>query len=140
MLTFGGTKNGLLGGEAVVFLRPELARRAMYLRKQVTQLPSKMRFVAAQFLALLADDRWLELAGHANAMAGTLHTARRRATRRRCRAARRSTACSPSCRPSSSSRSGVELLLGLGRQPPPGPLDDGVGHDGRRRRSASSPA
>ena len=55
VLTFGGTKNGLLGGEAVVFLRPELARRAEYLRKQVTQLASKMRFVAAQFLALLDD-------------------------------------------------------------------------------------
>ena len=59
VITFGGTKNGLLGGEAVVFLRPELARRAQYVRKQVTQLPSKMRFVAAQFLALLDDDRWL---------------------------------------------------------------------------------
>jgi threonine aldolase len=75
VLTFGGTKNGLLGGEAVVFLRPELAHRAEYLRKQVTQLASKMRFVAAQFLALLADDLWLELAGHANAMARQLHAA-----------------------------------------------------------------
>jgi threonine aldolase len=75
VLTFGGTKNGLLGGEAVVFLRPELAQRAEYLRKQVTQLASKMRFVAAQFLALLTDDLWLELAGHANAMAGRLHAA-----------------------------------------------------------------
>ena len=59
VLSFGGTKNGLLGGEAVVYLRPELARRALYLRKQVTQLPSKMRFVAAQFLALLDDGPWL---------------------------------------------------------------------------------
>ncbi len=75
VLTFGGTKNGLLGGEAVVFLRPELAQRAEYLRKQVTQLASKMRFVAAQFLALLAEDLWLELAGHANAMAARLHAA-----------------------------------------------------------------
>jgi threonine aldolase len=73
VLTFGGTKNGLLGGEAVVFLRPELARRAEYLRKQVTQLASKMRFVAAQFLALLSDGLWLRLAGHANAMARQLH-------------------------------------------------------------------
>ena len=77
----------------------------MYLRKQVTQLPSKMRFVAAQFLALLDDDRWLELAGHANAMAGALHAAVAGLPGRRCRAARRSTACSPSCRPTSSSRS-----------------------------------
>ena len=75
VLTFGGTKNGLLGGEAVVFLRPELASRAVYLRKQVNQLPSKMRFVAAQFEALLEDDRWLDLAGHANAMASRLHAA-----------------------------------------------------------------
>ena len=75
VLSFGGTKNGLVGGEAVVFLRPELARRAMYIRKQVTQLPSKMRFVAAQFLALLDDDLWLRSAGHANAMATELHRA-----------------------------------------------------------------
>jgi threonine aldolase len=75
VLTFGGTKNGMLGGEAVIYLRPELARRALYLRKQITQLPSKMRFVAAQFLALLDDDRWLQLAGHANAMARQLHAA-----------------------------------------------------------------
>ena len=75
VLTFGGTKNGMLGGEAVIYLRPELARRALYVRKQITQLPSKMRFLAAQFLALLDGDRWLELAAHANAMAGQLHTA-----------------------------------------------------------------
>ncbi len=75
VITFGGTKNGILGGEAVVFLRPELARRAQYVRKQVTQLPSKMRFVAAQFLALLDEDRWLQLAAHSNAMAGRLHAA-----------------------------------------------------------------
>jgi threonine aldolase len=75
VLTFGGTKNGLLGGEAVVFLRPELGLRAPYLRKQVTQLASKMRFVAAQFLALLTDGLWLQLAGHANAMARRLHDA-----------------------------------------------------------------
>jgi threonine aldolase len=75
VLTFGGTKNGLLGGEAVVFLRPDLALRAEYLRKQVTQLASKMRFVAAQFLAVLSDNLWLELAGHANTMAGRLHAA-----------------------------------------------------------------
>jgi threonine aldolase len=72
VLTFGGTKNGLLGGEAVVYLDPELARRAVFVRKQVTQLPSKMRFVAAQFLALLDEDRWLSLAGNANAMARRL--------------------------------------------------------------------
>lgn len=75
VVTFGGTKNGLLGGEAVVYVRPELARRALYVRKQITQLPSKMRFVAAQFLALLEGDLWLTLAGHSNAMAKELHAA-----------------------------------------------------------------
>jgi len=73
VVTFGGTKNGLLAGEAVVYLRPELARRAPFLRKQVNQLASKMRFVAAQFLALLEDELWLALAAHANAMCRLLH-------------------------------------------------------------------
>lgn len=72
VISFGGTKNGLVYGEAVVWLRPELARYAGYLRKQLTQLPSKMRFVSAQFLALLEDDLWLRSAGHANAMAARL--------------------------------------------------------------------
>ena len=73
VLTFGGTKNGMLGGDAVVFLTPELARSARYVRKQVTQLPSKMRFVAAQFTALLDGDLWLALAAHANAMTRRLY-------------------------------------------------------------------
>jgi threonine aldolase len=75
VVSFGGTKNGMLGGEAVVFLDPELGRRGQYVRKTVTQLPSKMRFIAAQFNALLTDGLWLELAGHANRMAEALHTA-----------------------------------------------------------------
>lgn len=74
VVSFGGTKAGAMGAEAVVFLRPQFADRAVYLRKQVTQLPSKMRFVAAQLGALLADDLWLRLAGHANEMATRLHT------------------------------------------------------------------
>jgi threonine aldolase len=73
VLTFGGTKNGLLGGDAVVYLNPDLARSARFVRKQVTQLPSKMRFVAAQFNAVLADGLWLELAAHANAMTTRLY-------------------------------------------------------------------
>lgn len=73
VISFGGTKNGLLGGEAVVIVDPELARAAPYLRKQVTQLPSKMRFIAAQFNAVLHDDLWIELATHSNAMATRLH-------------------------------------------------------------------
>lgn len=73
VISFGGTKAGLLGGEAVVYLEPTLAARAMYVRKQVTQLPSKMRFVAAQFNALLDDMRWVKGAAHANAMATRLY-------------------------------------------------------------------
>jgi threonine aldolase len=75
VLTFGGTKNGLLGGEAVVYLDPALASRAHYVRKSITQLPSKMRFVAAQFNALLSDDLWLRNARHSNEMAALLHDA-----------------------------------------------------------------
>jgi threonine aldolase len=72
VLSFGGTKNGLLGGEAVVFPRPDLAGGFKYLRKQAMQLTSKMRFVGAQFAALLSDDLWLRNASHANAMARRL--------------------------------------------------------------------
>jgi threonine aldolase len=69
ILSFGGTKNGLLGAEAVVFLAPELADGFDYVRKQSLQLASKMRFLAAQFEALLTDDLWLHGARRANAMA-----------------------------------------------------------------------
>jgi threonine aldolase len=72
ILSFGGTKNGLLGGEAVVILAPELADGFQYVRKQSLQLASKMRFIAAQFEALLGDDLWLRCAEHANAMAARL--------------------------------------------------------------------
>lgn len=75
VVTFGGTKNGLLGGEAVIVCDPARLGAGRFLRKQVTQLPSKMRFVAAQFVALLADDLWLRSASHANAMATELHRA-----------------------------------------------------------------
>jgi threonine aldolase len=75
VLSFGGTKAGALGAEAVVYLNPALARRALYVRKMVNQLPSKMRFVAAQFNALLHDDLWLRLAEHSNAMAVQLYDA-----------------------------------------------------------------
>jgi threonine aldolase len=69
IVTFGGTKNGLVAAEAVVFLDPALAERAKYARKTVTQLVSKMRFLAAQFSALLDDDLWFHSAAHANAAA-----------------------------------------------------------------------
>ncbi|MGZ5262134.1 MAG: threonine aldolase family protein, partial [Burkholderiales bacterium] len=72
VLSFGGTKNGLLGGEAVVFLNPQLADGFEFLRKQTLQLASKMRFLAAQFDALLSDDLWLRCARQANAMASRL--------------------------------------------------------------------
>jgi threonine aldolase len=75
VISFGGTKNGLLGAEAVVFLSPTVAAGSEFLRKQVTQLPSKMRFLAAQFNALLDGDLWLDLGAHANAMATDLHAA-----------------------------------------------------------------
>ncbi len=74
-ISFGGTKNGLFGAEAVVFLNRDLAARGQYLRKQVNQLASKMRFISAQFCAALEDDRWLDWAGHANEMASELHRA-----------------------------------------------------------------
>jgi threonine aldolase len=72
ILSFGGTKNGLLGAEAVVFLVPELADGFDYVRKQSLQLASKMRFLAAQFQALLTDELWLRSARRANAMAARL--------------------------------------------------------------------
>ncbi len=72
VVTFGGTKNGLLGGEAVLFLNGLRAKDFKWLRKQAMQLPSKMRFVAAQFLALLTNELWLRNASHSNAMAKRL--------------------------------------------------------------------
>jgi threonine aldolase len=72
VLSFGGTKNGLLLGDAVVFLRPELAETFLFTRKQLGQLASKMRFLAAQFDALLEGDLWSANASHANAMARRL--------------------------------------------------------------------
>lgn len=75
VLSFGGTKNGLLFGEAVVVLRPEASTGLAYLRKMDMQLPSKMRFVSAQLLALLDGDLWLRSAQHANAMAQRLRAA-----------------------------------------------------------------
>lgn len=72
VVSFGTTKNGGLFGDAVVFLRPELADGFEFVRKQLGQLASKMRFVSAQFEALLGGELWLENARHANAMAARL--------------------------------------------------------------------
>ena len=72
LLSFGGTKNGLLYGEAIVVLNPEASDGLIYLRKLNMQLASKMRFVSAQLIALLTDDLYRRSAGHANAMAAHL--------------------------------------------------------------------
>lgn len=72
ILSFGGTKNGMMMGEAVITLRPELAENMKLIRKQSTQLFSKMRFASAQFIAYLADNLWLTNATHANQMAQLL--------------------------------------------------------------------
>lgn len=74
VLSLGGTKNGLMGAEAVVIFKPELATQFKFIRKQSMQLSSKMRFIAAQFEALLSEDLWLKNATHANAMARLLES------------------------------------------------------------------
>jgi len=75
ILSFGGTKNGVLYGEAIVVLNPAVTDGLLFLRKLNMQLASKMRFVSAQLLALLADDLYLRSASHANAMAARLRGA-----------------------------------------------------------------
>lgn len=72
VMSFGGTKNGLMHGEAVVLFDRSLTATAEFFRKHATQLPSKCRYVAAQFEALLTGDLWLDNARHANAMARLL--------------------------------------------------------------------
>src|SRR5712691_7838502 len=72
VLSFGGTKNGAIGAEAVVFFDKKLSHDFLYLRKQGMQLASKMRFISAQFDALLTGDLWLKSAQHANRMARLL--------------------------------------------------------------------
>ncbi|MFD1214572.1 threonine aldolase family protein [Arthrobacter sp. GCM10027362] len=75
VLSLGGTKNGLMFGEAVVVFDPQTAAELKYLRKMNMQLASKMRFVSAQLVALYEGDLWLRSAGHANAMAARLRAA-----------------------------------------------------------------
>lgn len=72
LLSFGGTKNGLLGAEAIVFPQGAGGESMAFIRKQGMQLASKMRFLAAQFIALLGGDLWQRNAGHANRMARLL--------------------------------------------------------------------
>jgi threonine aldolase len=75
VLSFGGTKNGLMLGEAIVVLNPDAVRGVTYLRKAALQLAAKMRYVSTQLVALLESDLWLRNARHANAMAARLATA-----------------------------------------------------------------
>jgi len=72
VLSFGGTKNGLMGVEAVVFFHPELAENFLFVRKQGMQLASKMRYMSVQMEALLTNDLWRRNAEHANRMARLL--------------------------------------------------------------------
>jgi threonine aldolase len=72
VLSFGGTKNGAMGAEALIFFNAKRGQDMPFLRKQGMQLASKMRFISAQFEALLTNDLWLENARHANEMAQLL--------------------------------------------------------------------
>lgn len=72
LLSFGGTKNGMVAGEAVVIFGGARTRDLVFTRKQLAQLASKMRFVSAQFIAMYEGDLWRECASHANAMAARL--------------------------------------------------------------------
>ena len=72
VLSFGGTKNGLMGAEAVVFFRRDLSQDFLFWRKQSMQLASKMRFVSVQMETILTQDLWRRSAQHANAMARLL--------------------------------------------------------------------
>lgn len=73
ILSFGGTKNGLMAAESIIFFDERLIQNFKYLRKQGMQLASKMRFISAQFIAYLSDNLWKRNALHANQMAQLLH-------------------------------------------------------------------
>jgi threonine aldolase len=73
VVCFGGTKNGALGAEAIVVLNPDAVPGVEFLRKSAMQLASKMRFVSAQFTALLTDELWRRNAEHANRLAQLLY-------------------------------------------------------------------
>jgi threonine aldolase len=69
VMTFGGTKNGMMFGEAVLFFRKDLAEMFPFIQKQSLQLASKMRYISAQFLCYLEKELWRKQALHANLMA-----------------------------------------------------------------------
>lgn len=73
VLSFGGTKNGMMFGEAVCFLKPGLSHDFKYIRKQGMQLASKMRFISAQYIAYFENDLWKKCASHSNSMARLLY-------------------------------------------------------------------
>jgi threonine aldolase len=73
ILSFGGTKNGMMFGEAICFLKPGLSENFKYLRKQGMQLASKMRFISSQYIAFFGNDLWKKCASHANGMAKLLY-------------------------------------------------------------------
>lgn len=75
VLSFGGTKNGLMMGECVIVFDESLKAEARFVRKQSAQLASKMRYLSCQFTAYLTGDLWLKNATHANAMAHKLYEA-----------------------------------------------------------------
>ena len=72
ILSFGGTKNGMMSGEAICFLRPGLSNNFKYIRKQGMQLASKMRYISAQYLAYFRNELWKECASNSNSMAALL--------------------------------------------------------------------
>lgn len=72
VLSFGGTKNGMMFGEAVIFFNTDCVKEVKYVRKQLMQLHSKTRFITAQFSAVLKDNLWIKTAAHANQMAQQL--------------------------------------------------------------------
>ena len=74
ILSFGGTKNGMMYGEAVCFLKSGISNDFKYIRKQGMQLASKMRFISAQYIAYFNNDLWKKCASHSNSMA--LHACR----------------------------------------------------------------
>ncbi len=138
LLSFGGTKNGLMFGEAMVILRPELAPHAKFVRKQLLQLNSKMRFCAAQFEALLSENLWLYNARNANAMAQRLRDAVRGHRWRRGRPSRRGerrlrTTRPRRHRPPPGVLGGRAPLLHLGRGAEHRQVDVRLGHHRRRR-------
>jgi len=132
VLSFGGTKNGAMGAEAVVFFNPNLAHDFLFRRKQGMQLASKMRYISAQLETLLTDDLWLRNARHSNRMARLLERELKQIpgieNRIQGRSQRRI------CRDSATryrQNSATLLLLCMGRSPICSSLDVLVGHDRR---------